>query len=165
MLNNLPLHNDQLLKVTVLYRAYLQIFFNNVLLMGAAEAGTATQRERTRLRLLTPALKAFVATRATEAYLTLIESFGGQGYMEEVGMGEMLRDLSVERIWEGTPAILALDVLRVVVQTGGQALTEFFEVSPAHIPFNFSSQNCRADSNNRMLRPCSQSFLRRCAPS
>ena len=165
MLNNLPLHNDQLLKVTVLYRAYLQIFFNNVLLMGAAEAGTATQRERTRLRLLTPALKAFVATRATEAYLTLIESFGGQGYMEEVGMGEMLRDLSVERIWEGTPAILALDVLRVVVQTGGQALTEFFEVSPAHIPFNFSSQNCKADSNNRMLRPCSQSFLRRCAPS
>ncbi|PWZ02915.1 hypothetical protein BCV70DRAFT_8267 [Testicularia cyperi] len=126
-LDKLPLHTDQLLKVTVLYRAYLQIFFNNVLLMGALESGQASKREQTRLRLLTPALKAFVATRGSEAYLTLLESFGGQGYMEEVGMGEMLRDLTVERIWEGTPAILSLDVLRVLVQSKGKALIEFFE--------------------------------------
>ncbi|SNX81430.1 uncharacterized protein MEPE_00135 [Melanopsichium pennsylvanicum] len=126
-LDKLALHTDQLLKVTVLYRVYLQIFFSNVLLMGAAEAGTATKREQTRLRLLTPALKAFVATRASEGYLTLMEAFGGQGYMEEVGMGEMLRDGSVERIWEGTPAILSLDILRVLVQSKGKALIELFE--------------------------------------
>ncbi|SPO19764.1 uncharacterized protein UTRI_00156_B [Ustilago trichophora] len=126
-LDKLPLHTDQLLKVTVLYRVFLQIFFTNVLLMGAAESGQASKRQQTRLRLLTPALKAFVATRASEGYLTLIEAFGGQGYMEEVGMGEMLRDCTVERIWEGTPAILSLDVLRVLVQSQGGALIEFFE--------------------------------------
>ena len=126
-LDKLPLHTDQLLKVTVLYRVFLQIFFTNVLLMGASESGQASKREQTRLRLLTPALKAFVATRASEGYLTLIESFGGQGYMEEIGMGEMLRDCTVERIWEGTPAVLSLDVLRVLVQSKGQALIEFFE--------------------------------------
>lgn len=126
-LDTLPLHTDQLLKVTVTYRVFLQIFFTNVLLMGASESGQATKRDQTRLRLLTPALKAFVATRASECYLTLMESFGGQGYMEEVGMGEMLRDGSVERIWEGTPAILSLDVLRVLVQSQGKALMEFFE--------------------------------------
>ncbi|CBQ67513.1 conserved hypothetical protein [Sporisorium reilianum SRZ2] len=126
-LDRLPLHTDQLLKVTVTYRVFLQIFFSNVLLMGASEAGQASKRDQTRLRLLTPALKAFVATRASESYLTLIESFGGQGYMEEVGMAEMLRDGTVERIWEGTPAILSLDVLRVLVQSKGQALLEFFQ--------------------------------------
>lgn len=130
-LDRLPLHTDQLLKVTVLYRVFLQIFFTNVLLMGASEAGTASRRDQTRLRLLTPALKAFVATRASEGYLTLLEAFGGQGYMEEVGMGEILRDATVERIWEGTPAILSLDVLRVLVQSNGQALHEFFEDTTA----------------------------------
>lgn len=126
-LDRLPLHTDQLLKVTVLYRVFLQVFFTNALLMGASESGQASKRELTRLRLLTPALKSFVATRASEGYLTLIESFGGQGYMEEVGMGEMLRDGTVERIWEGTPAILSLDVVRVLVQTKGQALVEFLQ--------------------------------------
>ncbi|SPO34688.1 uncharacterized protein PSFLO_00159 [Pseudozyma flocculosa] len=126
-LSQLPLHTDQLLKVTVLYRTFLQVFFSNALLMGASESGEATDRQKMRLRLLTPALKAFIATRASEAYLTLIESFGGQGYMEEVGMGEMLRDLTVERIWEGTPAVLSLDVLRVVTQSKGRALREFLE--------------------------------------
>ena len=130
-LDKLPLHTDQLLKVTVLYRVFLQIFFTNVLLMGASESGQASKRQQTRLRLLTPALKAFVATRASEGYLTLIEAFGGQGYMEEVGMGEMLRDCTVERIWEGTPAILSLDVLRVLVQSKGAALVEFFEDTAA----------------------------------
>lgn len=142
-LDKLPLHTDQLLKVTVLYRVFLQIFFTNVLLMGAQESGQASKREQTRLRLLTPALKAFVATRASEGYLTLIEAFGGQGYMEEVGMGEMLRDGTVERIWEGTPAILSLDVLRVLVQSRGVALTEFFQDTAANLsslPSALSSQ-------------------------
>jgi alkylation response protein AidB-like acyl-CoA dehydrogenase len=128
-LSQLPLHNDQLLKVTILYRACLQIFLHTVLLLGAVETDQATRREHTRLRLLTPALKAFVATRGSDAYLTLMESFGGQGYMQEVGIGEMVQDLSVERIWEGTPSILSLDVLRVHVQTEGRAVSEYLEVS------------------------------------
>ncbi|KAJ1037548.1 hypothetical protein NDA11_004112 [Ustilago hordei] len=142
-LDKLPLHTDQLLKVTVLYRVFLQIFFTNVLLMGAQESGQASKRDQTRLRLLTPALKAFVATRASEGYLTLIEAFGGQGYMEEVGMGEMLRDGTVERIWEGTPAILSLDVLRVLVQSKGSALIEFFQDTAStlsSLPTTLSSQ-------------------------
>ncbi|SOV03173.1 uncharacterized protein UDID_00194 [Ustilago sp. UG-2017a] len=142
-LDKLPLHTDQLLKVTVLYRVFLQIFFTNVLLMGAQESGQASKRDQTRLRLLTPALKAFVATRASEGYLTLIEAFGGQGYMEEVGIGEMLRDGTVERIWEGTPAILSLDVLRVLVQSKGFALIEFFQDTAStlsSLPTTLSSQ-------------------------
>ncbi|GAC96693.1 acyl-CoA dehydrogenase [Pseudozyma hubeiensis SY62] len=150
-LDKLPLHTDQLLKVTVTYRVFLQIFFSNVLLMGASESGQASKRDLTRLRLLTPALKAFVATRASESYLTLIESFGGQGYMEEVGMAEMLRDCTVERIWEGTPAILSLDVLRVLVQSRGQALIEFFQDISANLTSLPSQLSTQLDSEIKFL--------------
>lgn len=125
LLSSLPLHTDGLLKVTVLYRALLQLFFDNTLLMGKVESGLANAKETLSLRFLTPALKAFSATRSSDGYVTLIDSLGGQGYMEENGLSEMLRDLTVERIWEGTPAILSLDLLRVLIQSKGLALANF----------------------------------------
>jgi alkylation response protein AidB-like acyl-CoA dehydrogenase len=129
LLSNLPLHTSTLLNVAVLYRALLQLFFHTTLLMGKVESGSATKEESMRSRFLTPALKAFSATRASEGYITLIESMGGQGYMEENGLAEALRDLTVERIWEGTPAIMSLDLLRVITQTQGAALSTFISVS------------------------------------
>ncbi|UZJ56777.1 hypothetical protein CBS101457_006097 [Exobasidium rhododendri] len=125
LLSSLPLHTDGLLRVSILYRAILQLFFHNALLMGKVESGLASSEEVLSVRFLTPALKAFSATRASDAYVTLIESLGGQGYMEENGLSEMLRDLTVERIWEGTPAVLSLDLFRVLTQSKGQALVNF----------------------------------------
>jgi hypothetical protein len=125
LLSSLPLHTDGLLKVTILYRALLQAFFHNALLMGKVESNLATSEEILSVRFLTPALKAFAATRASDSYVTLIESLGGQGYMEENGLSEILRDLTVERIWEGTPAVLSLDVVRVLMQSKGLALAQF----------------------------------------
>lgn len=125
LLSDIPLHTSTLLNVTVLYRALLQLFFTTTLVMGRVESEVATPKESLRSRFLTPALKAFSATRASEGYVTLIESMGGQGYMEENGLAEALRDLTVERIWEGTPAILSLDLLRVITQSKGAALFDF----------------------------------------
>lgn len=124
-LSDLPLHTNSLLSISVLYRALLQLFFHNTLLMGKSESGEASKDEGLSLRFLTPALKAFAATRASEGYLLLIESLGGQGYMEENGLGEALRDQTVERIWEGTASILSMDVIRVLAQSGGAALVNF----------------------------------------
>lgn len=128
-LSDLPLHTATLVNVTVLYRALLQLFFANVHLLGKVESGVASEKEALRLRFLTPALKAFSATRASDAYVVLMESLGGQGYMEENGLAEALRDLTVERIWEGTASILSLDLLRVLAQSGGAALFHFIDVS------------------------------------
>ncbi|KAJ3006287.1 hypothetical protein HKX48_000200 [Thoreauomyces humboldtii] len=134
-LSSLPLHTHALFRVTVLHRGLEQLFFSVVSLLGLSESGKATKRETTSLRLLTPALKAFVATRASDGIMTLIESFGGQGYMEDSGLGlpEMLRDLTVERIWEGTASVLSLDVLRVLVQTKGAAMVDFLTSSKDRI--------------------------------
>lgn len=131
LLSTLPLHTDSLLKVTVIYRAFLQVFFDTASTMGSVEVGSASPSQASALRMITPALKAFIATRASESYMILIESMGGQGYMEENGLGEMLRDLTVERIWEGTPAVLALDVIRVLQSGKGLALRVFVDASTA----------------------------------
>jgi len=39
-------------------------------------------------------------------------ALGGQGYMEETGIGRLIRDSMVEKIWEGTITVLSLDLFR-----------------------------------------------------
>lgn len=125
LLKDLPLHASRLARVSVTHRAILQLVWLSVILLGRSEAGDLTPREANRLRLLTPVAKGFAASRATECYAACIEACGGQGMMSENELGTILRDGTVERIWEGTPSILSLDVARVLIQTKGKALEEF----------------------------------------
>lgn len=126
-LSELPLHTRSLFSIAVTQRALQQLFYSVVSLLGKSECNTATRSEGMLLRLLTPTLKAFASTRGTEGALSLVDSFGGQGYMEDSGLGvaEMLRDLTVERIWEGTAEVMSMDVVRVVGR--GEALQVFFD--------------------------------------
>lgn len=123
-LSEYPLHTQSLFKLTVLQRSLQQLFFYNAHLLGKSEANEASKKDLTLLRLYTPALKAYTAIRASESTLSLLDSFGGQGYMEDSGLGiaESLRDLAVERVWEGTIEVLGMDVVRVVMQSKGEAL-------------------------------------------
>ena len=57
------------------------------------------------------------------------ECFGGQGYMEETGIGRAMRDVLVNTIWEGTTNVLSLDLLRVMAETRGAALEIYSNVS------------------------------------
>ncbi|KAJ7028823.1 acyl-CoA dehydrogenase NM domain-like protein [Mycena alexandri] len=77
-----------------------------------ARCGVANAKEQARLRLLTPALKAFAAMKAVSAMEECMAALGGQGYMEETGMGRIIRDALVEKIWEGTVDVLAHDLIR-----------------------------------------------------
>ena len=128
-LSELALHTHSLWRITVLQRGLMQVFFSAVGLLGRSECGVAGEEEQLLLRLYTPALKAFTSTRASEAMLGLVDSFGGQGYMEDSGLGvaELLRDLTVERIWEGTAEVLSMDVVRVMVKSEGRALQVFVD--------------------------------------
>uniref|UniRef100_A0A8C8M0A4 Uncharacterized protein n=1 Tax=Oncorhynchus tshawytscha TaxID=74940 RepID=A0A8C8M0A4_ONCTS len=55
-----------------------------------------------------------------------LESFGGQGYIEDTGLPAMLRDAQVLSIWEGTTNVLSLDVLRCVSRSSGLVLQAYF---------------------------------------
>jgi len=129
LLKDLPLHNTLIAKVAVHYRAMLQLHLNITRLLGKSEAKISTEAEERRLRLLTPIGKAFGAVRASDCLAQSIECLGGQGYMHETILTTALRDDFVSRIWEGTPSVLSLDVVRVHAQTRGKALIEWLQDS------------------------------------
>lgn len=87
LLRDNALHVAELAKVNVLYRALVHMVFGVVLLLGKTECGRATEEEEMRLRLLTPAVKAFAAEKACAAMEECMTMLGGQGYMEETMFG------------------------------------------------------------------------------
>ncbi|KAF8329507.1 uncharacterized protein EI90DRAFT_2924032 [Cantharellus anzutake] len=112
LLRKLPLHTYTLAKASVLYRALTHMVFGAVVLLGRSENGNASVEEFARLRLLIPVAKGFASSFAVSGMEECMASMGSQGYMEETGIGRMIRDSLVEKIWEGTANVLALDVLR-----------------------------------------------------
>ncbi|KAJ7922671.1 acyl-CoA dehydrogenase NM domain-like protein [Mycena leptocephala] len=118
----IPAHMETLARVSVLYRALTHLLFGTIALLGRSECGVASAAEEGRLRLLTPALKAFAALNAVSAMEECMAALGGQGYMEETGMGRIIRDALVEKIWEGTIEVLAHDLIRA---SRGSVVEEF----------------------------------------
>jgi len=77
--------------------------------------------------LLTPVTKAFMTDRGLDACITAQQIFGGHGYIKEWGMEQLVRDVRIAQIYEGTNGIQALDfMLRKVAADQGQALQWLF---------------------------------------
>ncbi len=75
------------------------------------------------LGLLTPIAKAFCTETAVEVANIGIQVFGGHGYIHEHGMEQVVRDVRIATIWEGTTGIQALDLIgRKVMGSGGTLL-------------------------------------------
>lgn len=101
LLKDLPLHTHTLAKVSVLYRALTHLTFGTVALLGRAEYYTSplsstkpdrrekgeVDKEAAMLRLLTPLVKGYVASYAVSGMEECMVALGGQGYMEENGIG------------------------------------------------------------------------------
>ncbi|KAJ7496701.1 acyl-CoA dehydrogenase NM domain-like protein [Mycena latifolia] len=123
LLDSIPLHMENLANTTVLYAALTHLTFGTALLLGKSECGVATEEELVRLRLLTPTVKGFTALKAVTAMEECMAALGAQGYIEETGFGRLIRDALVEKIWEGTVDVLALDLIRAT--RDGHALQSF----------------------------------------
>ena len=91
LLQDAPLHVADLAKVSVLYRALVHLLFGTVALLGKVECGVATEGEANRLRLLTPALKAFAAAKSVTAMEECMAALGGAGYMTETEIGQFVQ--------------------------------------------------------------------------
>ncbi|ORX46036.1 hypothetical protein DM01DRAFT_1368570 [Hesseltinella vesiculosa] len=127
-LDKIPLHITTLAKLEVVFRACLQFSFYVVHLLGRTETIKDNEEDMEILRLLTPVAKAYVCKIGVLHICEAMEAMGGQGYMEEIGIGQHLRNSIVNNIWEGTTNILALDVLRVLQKSKGGALKSFVRV-------------------------------------
>ncbi|EJI84534.1 acyl-CoA dehydrogenase [Alishewanella aestuarii B11] len=82
-----------------------------------------------RANLLTPITKAFMTDRGLDACVNAQQVFGGHGYIKEWGMEQLVRDVRIAQIYEGTNGIQALDfaLRKVAADQGGvlqQLLTE-----------------------------------------
>ncbi len=76
--------------------------------------------------LLTPVAKAFFTDIGLESCVLGQQVFGGHGYIREWGQEQLVRDVRIAQIYEGTNGIQALDLMgRKVVANGGLFLSIF----------------------------------------
>ena len=80
--------------------------------------------------LLTPVAKAFFTDKGLECTVLGQQVFGGHGYIREWGQEQLVRDVRITQIYEGTNGIQALDLIgRKTVANGGA----FFELFAADV--------------------------------
>ena len=122
LLSSHPLHLQTLARMEVEARGCQLFVLETCRLLGLVDCGKATEEEALLLRLLTPLLKLYTGKQVVPFVSEGLESFGGQGYIEETGLPVMLRDAQVLPIWEGTTNVLSLDVLRSIQKSQNQSL-------------------------------------------
>lgn len=77
--------------------------------------------------LLTPVIKAHFTDRAFDCANLALQCFGGHGYIREWGVEQLVRDIRIGSIYEGTNGIQALDlVTRKIGLDGGAAIERLF---------------------------------------
>ena len=75
------------------------------------------------LQFLTPVCKAFMTDMGLEVTNLGIQVFGGHGYIREWGMEQLMRDVRIAQLYEGTNGIQALDLIgRKLTRDGGNML-------------------------------------------
>jgi alkylation response protein AidB-like acyl-CoA dehydrogenase len=144
-----PLHQNTLADLQAELEGMVHLAFRVAELLGRHEADTASESDRTLLRLLTPIAKLTTAKQAVSGTSEVVEAFGGAGYIEDTGVPPLLRDAQVLPIWEGTTNVLALDLLRTLGQGNDDAL------SALHDEFT----RCRAAVDAPVLLEATQTAL------
>ena len=113
---------------SVATRTFAMYVANNLDIAKFSDDDTARQNANAKVALLTPITKAFLTDKAFEATVDCQQVFGGHGYIKEWGMEQIVRDVRISQIYEGTNGIQALDLLgRKVVKDGGAAMFALLE--------------------------------------
>ena len=93
-----------------------------------SEDPAARKRGEDLVALLTPVAKAFLTDLGLETTVHGQQVFGGHGYIREWGQEQLVRDVRITQIYEGTNGIQALDLMgRKVVGSGGALYRLFAE--------------------------------------
>ncbi|MEB0048031.1 MULTISPECIES: acyl-CoA dehydrogenase C-terminal domain-containing protein [unclassified Pseudomonas] len=85
-----------------------------------SEDASTRKRAEDLVALLTPVAKAFMTDLGLETTVHGQQVFGGHGYIREWGQEQLVRDVRITQIYEGTNGIQALDLVgRKIVGSGG----------------------------------------------
>lgn len=88
--------------------------------------GDVAKAAADRVALLTPVVKAFLSDKGLEGCVDAQQVFGGHGFIREWGMEQLVRDVRIAQIYEGTNGIQAGDLMgRKVVKNKGVFVASF----------------------------------------
>ncbi|MBT8456293.1 MAG: acyl-CoA dehydrogenase [Rhodobacteraceae bacterium] len=85
------------------------------------ETATGQDSWRARAAFLTPIAKAFGTDTGHSVAQDAIQVHGGMGYIEETGVAQLMRDVRVTQIYEGTNGIQAMDLVSRKLMDDGDA--------------------------------------------
>ncbi len=110
-----------------------------------SQIGGATREANGELvELLTPIIKALCTDLSCEIANDMLQVYGGHGYIREHGMEQLVRDLRIAPIWEGTNGIQALDLAgRKLPRDMGRLLRRFFHPALEFIELNRDDTNLK----------------------
>jgi acyl-CoA dehydrogenase len=90
--------------------------------------------------LMTPIVKGILTDLGFESAVKAQQVYGGQGYIEELGMSQFVRDARITMIYEGANGIQAMDLVgRKLGKDGGRAVMAFFNEVGAFCEENASN--------------------------
>jgi alkylation response protein AidB-like acyl-CoA dehydrogenase len=93
-----------------------------------SEDKTDRQRYNAIAQLLTPIAKAFVTDMGLDICVLGQQVFGGHGFIREWGQEQLVRDVRISQIYEGTNGIQALDLIgRKVIGDKGLTANALFD--------------------------------------
>ena len=107
-----------------------------------SEDADVRQRADALVALLTPVAKAFLTDMGLDTTVHGQQVFGGHGYIREWGQEQLVRDVRITQIYEGTNGIQALDLMgRKIVASGGAYYKLFSDEVRQFIASSDSSQS------------------------
>ncbi|CAG7828097.1 unnamed protein product [Allacma fusca] len=142
-ISNMGLHLNTLAEMEMCTRAGTVFAFELARLFGITETSNS-EKEQAIFRMLTPVGKLYFGKLCMKVVSEGVEGFGGNGYIEDTGIPQILRDAQVTPIWEGTTNILSLDVLRAIAKSKGQVLILLNEYILEKLDDSSSGQKLRS---------------------
>lgn len=102
------------------------------------------------IALLTPINKAFLTDRGLECSNIGVQVFGGHGFISEHGMEQIVRDVRISLLYEGTNGIQANDLIgRKLAGSKGQLVRKYIDQA---------EEFCAAISANSTLAPFAETL-------
>ena len=98
------------------------------------------------ISLLTPVIKGFLTDEGFDMTVRAQQIYGGNGFIEEWGMSQYVRDARKAQIYEGANGVQALDLVgRKLTASGGKYMMAFFEEVKSFIKENEGNEALAKD--------------------
>ena len=97
----------------------------------ATDNSATSESEQLLNRILVPIAKYWNCRRASAFTLEAMECHGGMGYVEEQTIARLYREAPLNSIWEGTSAMMGLDMIRAFHSVPGTRDALFEEIKQA----------------------------------